>query len=99
MIARIRAALKRLRTKVPDVVFRYCLPVVSLAVIVGGVYLSRHFWGPRNPTLYLLGILYVVLFLGSAWLGYGPGLLICFLSLASQRILGRNPCTWSADVT
>ena len=90
--------IKKLRAKVPDSVFRYALPLVVLMVLTGATYLLRDVLGSRNPVLgAVLVVVYIVLLLGAAWLGYGPGLLILLLITILPRFLGPTPRTFGKD--
>ncbi len=95
-------ALQRLITKIretiPDVLFRYLVVLLGVALITVPIYLHYQHPTPRNiviGSVLTLGLL--LLILAAAWLGYGPGLLVCGLvCFGLPRILPRNPNANSA---
>jgi PAS domain S-box-containing protein len=67
----------------------YVIALSGQILLVGVAYLLRHTFGIRIAILTaILYILYFLLMLGAAWLGYGPGLLVWTLTiLVVPRIL------------
>ena len=57
--------------------YSYALALIALAAAAGLAVLLLHTIGPKAAIAATL-LVYTVL-LGSAWLGYGPGILVCFL--------------------
>ena len=92
MYPRLKAFSESVERRFPSGVLRYALPLCSLAALACVTYLLYFVWGIRSPLLY--GFLVVLLFLvmlGSAWLGYGPGVIVCaFTTLVLPR-LSTNP--------
>jgi two-component system cell cycle sensor histidine kinase/response regulator CckA len=90
----LKTAAKKIEERVPDPVVRYGLPLVSFAVLFGIYYLCYFVLGIRFPLFYgLLYILLLIVMLGAAWLGYGPGVLICAivtLALPHMTRAGAN---------
>ncbi len=82
-----------LAARMPDRALRYGLPVASLAALVLVAYTCRFIFAIRVSLVY--GLLTVALFLvilGSAWLGYGPGVLTCALAtVVVPRLLRTGP--------
>ena len=72
--------LKRFREKGPGPAFGYLVPVGVLALLTAAAWSVLHFLGPGHLVINGIFSLFLLLvLLGSAWLGYGPGLLICAL--------------------
>lgn len=64
--------------RLPDPVVRYGLPLFCLAALIAVGYLSYIALGIRLPLFYgFLMVLGFIVILGSAWLGYGPGVMVC----------------------
>jgi PAS domain S-box-containing protein len=87
-----REWVKRLRARVPDPVLRYGAAVLGLAMISLATYfavaahVARNTWIGGLITVGFLGVI-----VGSAWLGYGPGLLACALtSFAAVRLISTT---------
>ncbi len=88
--------MKRIRGSVPDSILRYLAAFLGLALITAITSLPIHFHVARNPVLgAVLWLGFFVVILGAAWLGYGPGLMVCILTtfVVSRLIApaGRNP--------
>ena len=78
MFPRLKAVSDRVERRLPSGVLRYALPLASLAFLAGVFYLLYFVLGIRFPLLYgFLFVLLCVVMLGSAWLGYGPGIIVC----------------------
>jgi PAS domain S-box-containing protein len=78
VFAGIKTAAKKIEDRVPGPVVRYGLPLLSFAALFGIAYLCYFVLGIRFPVFYgLLYVLLLIVMLGAAWLGYGPGVLIC----------------------
>jgi PAS domain S-box-containing protein len=74
------AIFDRLSRRIPDRFLRYALPLLSLAALTGITLACYAVFGPRPAILYsILRVLLLLLLLGSSWLGYGPGLMVCTL--------------------
>jgi PAS domain S-box-containing protein len=73
----LKTAVKKIEERVPDPVIRYGLPLVSFAALFSLYYLCYFVLGIRFPPFYgLFFILLLIVMLGAAWLGYGPGVLL-----------------------
>jgi PAS domain S-box-containing protein len=70
----------RLTSRFPEWLLRYAAAVLSLALLTALTLLVAPLFGRAHPVLsaYLMAF-YAVVILGAAWLGYGPGILVCFL--------------------
>src|SRR5262245_31285698 len=100
LLRRWNAAVERIRQKVPDPVLRYAVPLLCLALLTGIMLLCLRTLGPASghPVIFgTLGLLFIILLLGAPWLGYGPGLTICFLMIAISRMVGTSPRTLGRD--
>jgi PAS domain S-box-containing protein len=100
-VGAIRRLVKRIRERVPDTPLRYLSAFVALAVITALAYLLIHFHAPRSTALAaVLWFGFFAIILGSAWLGYGPGLMVCVLtSFVVTRVIAPNPRNAQANVT
>lgn len=89
----IRRLVKRIRDIIPDTPLRYLSAVAALAFVTALAYLVVHLHAPRSPIIGAVMFFgFFAIILGSAWLGYGPGLMVCILtSFAVTRILAPNP--------
>ena len=68
----------------------YLYSLLGLAAVTGAVAVTKHTlsWPIHLPLTVLLGFAFVVLFLWSAWQGYGPGVMVCVLgSLIRPRMI------------
>src|SRR5579872_1022678 len=78
MVENLRTAVRGVQSFVPGGVLRYVLPLAGLAGLLGVAYVSYFVLGIHIAIFYgFLYVLLLILLLGSAWLGYGPGILIC----------------------
>ena len=78
MFAGLKTAAKKIEDRVPDPIIRYGLPLFSFAALFAIFYVFYFVLGLRLPLFYgLLYILVLIVMLGAAWLGYGPGVLLC----------------------
>ena len=71
----------------------YVLALVGALLLAGALVAARQVFGSPLPALVSVGLLFAifVLVLGSAWLGYGSGILVCLLiTLAPRLILART---------
>ncbi len=71
----------------------YAIALAAQAVLVAAAYLIRHTFGIKIALVTaIVQVLYLtILLLGTAWLGYGPGLLVWTLTiLVVPRILGTT---------
>ena len=84
MSARLRRALAIIRP--------YALALAGQVVLVAAAYLIRNTFGLRIPFLSAaIQLSYLLLLLGAAWLGYGPGLMVLTLTVfAVPKILGTR---------
>jgi len=76
-LGRFESILKSVEERIPHGVMRYALPAVCLGALLAVTYASWYVLGIR--TLLFYGLIYacaLIIVLGSAWLGYGPGILI-----------------------
>jgi len=91
-VGAIRRLLKRVRERVPDTPLRYLSALLALILITALTWLLVHFHAPRNPALgAAVGFVFIAVILGSAWLGYGPGLMVCVLTSFVVRGLIATP--------
>jgi two-component system cell cycle sensor histidine kinase/response regulator CckA len=84
---------------VPQPVLRYAGAVLALAVVAAIHYLCIHAFGFRGP--YLSGVfilLYFLVILGSAWQGFGPGVLVAILETVALPyvVATHQPVQFSA---
>jgi PAS domain S-box-containing protein len=92
VFAGLQTAAKRIEERVPDPVVRYGLPLFSFAALFGIAYLCYFVLGIRFPLFYgLLYVLLLIVMLGAAWLGYGPGVLICAIVTLALPHLRPGP--------
>jgi PAS domain S-box-containing protein len=70
---------KNLRARVPDPVLRYGAALLALAVVTLPTYLLIVSHASRGLVGGLIIVAYLVVVLGAAWLGFGPGLMTCAL--------------------
>src|ERR1017187_8130606 len=92
VFAGLQTAAKRIEERVPDPVVRYGLPLFSFAALFGIAYLCYFVLGIRFPLFYgLLYVLLLIVMLGAAWLGYGPGVLICAIVTLALPHLRSGP--------
>ncbi|HEV3198703.1 MAG TPA: PAS domain S-box protein [Bryobacteraceae bacterium] len=92
----LKTTAKKIAEKLPDPVLRYGLPLFSFTALYGIFYLCYFALGLRLPLFYgLLYILVLIVMLGAAWLGYGPGVLLCaIVTLVLPHLRpGPNPGT------
>ena len=77
--------------KFPEWLRPYIIAVIALAGAIALTEVLLHTLGTQGSLAYVL--LYVLLILGGAWLGYGPGLLVCWVTtfLLPPLLLGRPP--------
>jgi PAS domain S-box-containing protein len=70
----------------------YAMALTAQALLVAAAFLIRNTFGIRIAAVSaIVQVLYFVLLLGAAWLGYGPGLLVWTLTIfAVPRILGTT---------
>ena len=67
---------EKLKARFPDRVLRYGLPLVSLAGLISLYYLCYSVLQMSGSLLFgVLSVILLLVVLGSAWLGYGPGVL------------------------
>lgn len=93
MLAWLRSFSKTAGRRVPPPVLPYALSLAALAALIGMAQVSYLVFGPHLPALLggLLVILLLLLILGAAWLGYGPGILVAALAtLAIPRLRSTN---------
>ncbi len=63
--------------RIPDALLRYAAAVLLLVLLTGLAFAARLLFG--STASILSGLLYFVVILGAAWLGYGQGVLVCAL--------------------
>ena len=70
----------------------YAVALAAQTVLVLAAYLIRHTFGIKIALVTaIVQVLYLILMLGTAWLGYGPGLLVWTLTiLVVPKILGTT---------
>jgi len=89
---RLKALSDSVERRFPSGVLRYALPICSLTTLIGVFYLLYVVLGIRFPLLYgFLYLLLLILLLGSAWLGYGPGVIVCAITTLVVPHLVNNP--------
>ncbi|HEY1340370.1 MAG TPA: response regulator [Bryobacteraceae bacterium] len=72
----------------PNWAARYAIAFLSLAALTGATVLLVRLLGRQHPFLFALVLAgYFLVLMGSAWLGYGPGAMICFLSAFGLPLL------------
>ena len=78
---------------VPQPVRPYALSLASLAVLVCTTEVCYLVFGPRVPAVLsgLLVMAFLLLILGAAWLGYGPGILISAITVLAVPRLRPSP--------
>ncbi len=87
------APIRRRFERLPAGLRQYLCAFLALAVAVAIAEILYHTLGTKASLAYAL--LYFVLIMGAAWLGYGPGLMICAITtfLLPPLLLGRAPHT------
>jgi len=89
---RLKALSDSIERRFPSGVLRYALPICSLTTLIGVFYLLYVVLGIRFPPLYgFLYLLLLIVLLGSAWLGYGPGVIACAITTLVVPHLVNNP--------
>jgi PAS domain S-box-containing protein len=75
---------------VPTPFRSYAISLLALAVITAAAYPFWHFniRGSRGFLGLIFGVLYLIVLLGSSWLGYGAGILAWTLIIFLPRLLG-----------
>jgi PAS domain S-box-containing protein len=87
--------IRGLRTKVPEPVFRYAPPLATLVVLLAATWVPYVLLGWKNPLFGgVLVVAYILLLLGAAWTGYGPGLLVLLFITVLPRFLGTTSGTF-----
>jgi PAS domain S-box-containing protein len=78
---------------VPQPLRSYALSLASLAVLVCTTEVCYLVFGPRVPAVLsgLLVMAFLLLILGAAWLGYGPGVLISAIAVLAVPRLRPSP--------
>ncbi len=98
MFASLKTGVKEIEKRIPDPVIRYGLPLVSAASLFTFAYLCYFVLGIKFPLFYgLLYILLLIVMLGAAWLGYGPGALLCALVTLGVPQLRLGPTRTASD--
>ncbi len=87
----VREVQRKLLGRLPDWLRRYVIALAALTSASGFTVLLIHTVGTKASLLY--GLIYFVVIGGAAWLGYGPGLLVCTITtyLLPPLLLGRPP--------
>jgi PAS domain S-box-containing protein len=100
VFARIRALSDRLQNYAPPRASRYLLALGGAVSIFALFEITRTVFGPRSPANIISFFVFLVILLGSAWLGYGPGLLATVLTtlVLPQFIRTNPPTTFTAEV-
>ena len=85
---------KKFREEGPGTAFRYLVPVSVLALLSGVAWSALHFFGPGHLIINaVFSLVLLLILLGAAWLGYGPGLLtIALLTFVvpCHRVIGSS---------
>src|SRR6185369_4370131 len=89
----LRRLIQRIRERIPDAVLRYLVVLLALGLFSVAIHWHYQHPLPRNIVIgSTLTLVLLLLILAAAWLGYGPGLLVCALvCFALPRLLPRNP--------
>src|SRR5579872_242411 len=84
-------SIRRRLARLPDWLQRYVMALGALTAAVALSFILIHTVGTKAALLYSL--MYIVVIGCSAWLGYGPGLLVCTITiyLLPPLLLGRPP--------
>ena len=100
MLAKIRALFERLQNYTPEPAIRYLLAVIGMAGVIALYEIARTLLGARSPANIVIFFLFLVVLLGSAWLGYGPGLLtVALTSFVLPLFIRANPpSTFSSEM-
>jgi PAS domain S-box-containing protein len=66
----------------------YVIALAGMALLMAASIIARQIFGsPLSPFVSVaLVFAFFVLFLGSAWMGYGPGILVCLLMTVAPRL-------------
>ncbi len=100
MLDGFRLTIRRLEQRLPEPVVRYGLPLASLIALTIITWFSYSVLGLKVRLFYeLLVVLYFLVMLGSAWIGYGPGVLVCGIITMALPHLRPNNRRPTADLT
>jgi PAS domain S-box-containing protein len=101
VFASLKTGVKEIEKRIPGPVIRYGLPLVSGAALFAFAYFCYFVLGIKFPLFYgFLYILLVIVMLGAAWLGYGPGVLLCAIVTLGVPQLRLGPTrTASAELS